>query len=41
LPEENPDKEFVDKPAEVFFGNYFMGAINQDTRFVEPNSNIM
>jgi hypothetical protein len=25
----------------VFFGNYLLGAMNQDTGLIEPNSNIM
>jgi hypothetical protein len=34
-------KEFVDKPAEVWFGNYLLGTINQDTGLIEPNCIIM
>jgi len=29
-------KEFVDKPTEVYFGNYLLGTINQDTWLIEP-----
>jgi transposase InsO family protein len=34
-------KEFVDKPTEVYFGNYLLGAINQDTWLIEPSCTIM
>jgi hypothetical protein len=34
-------KEFVDMPAEVWFGNYLLGVINQDTGLIEPSRNIM
>jgi hypothetical protein len=34
-------KEFVDRPTEVFFGNYLLGTINKDTGLIEPSSNIM
>jgi hypothetical protein len=34
-------KEFVDKPAEVWFGNYLLGVINQDTGLIEPSRDIM
>lgn len=34
-------KEFVDKPAEVWFGNYILGTINQNTGLIEPNSSMM
>jgi hypothetical protein len=34
-------KEFVDKPVEVWFGNFLLGAINQDTGLIEPNCAIM
>jgi hypothetical protein len=30
-------KEFVDKPTEVWFGNYLLGVINKDTGLIEPN----
>jgi transposase InsO family protein len=33
-------KEYVDKPVEVWFGNYCLGKINQDTGLIEPNYNI-
>ena len=29
-------KEFTDKPTEVYFGNYLLGIINQDTWLIEP-----
>jgi len=29
-------KEYVDKPTEVYFGNYLLGKINQDTWLIEP-----
>jgi len=29
-------KEFVDKPTEVYFGNYLLGKINKDTWLIEP-----
>jgi len=34
-------KEFVDKPTEVWFGNYLLGVINNDTGLIEPNFTIM
>jgi hypothetical protein len=34
-------KEYVDKPVEIFFGNYLLGTINQDTGLIEPSYNIM
>jgi hypothetical protein len=34
-------KEFVDKPTEVWFGNYLLGVINNDTGLIEPSSTIM
>jgi len=34
-------KEFTDKPTEVYFGNYFLGTINQDTWLIEPSCTIM
>jgi len=30
-------KEFADKPTEVWFGNYLLGVINNDTGLIEPN----
>jgi hypothetical protein len=29
-------KEFVDKPTEIYFGNYLLGKINKDTWLIEP-----
>ena len=34
-------KEFVDKPTEVWFGNYLLGTINNDSGLIEPSSTIM
>ena len=34
-------KEFVDKPAEVWFGNFLLGTINADTGLIEPNCTII
>jgi transposase InsO family protein len=34
-------KEFVDKPTEVWFGNYLLGTINSDTGLIEPSFIIM
>jgi transposase InsO family protein len=34
-------KEFTDKPTEVYFGNYFLGTMNQDTWLIEPSCTIM
>jgi hypothetical protein len=34
-------KEFVDKPTEVWFGNYILGTINHDTGLIEPSRAIM
>ncbi|MDR2730018.1 MAG: integrase core domain-containing protein [Treponema sp.] len=34
-------KEDVDKPAEVWFGNYLLGVINQDTGLIEPSHAMM
>jgi hypothetical protein len=34
-------KEFVDKPTEVWFGNYLLGVINNDTGLIEPSSAII
>jgi transposase InsO family protein len=34
-------KEFIDKPTEVWFGNYLLGIINSNTGLIEPNINIM
>jgi hypothetical protein len=30
-------KEFVDKPVEVWFGNFLLGTINEDSGLIEPN----
>jgi hypothetical protein len=35
------EKEYVDKPTEVWFGNYLLGTINNDTGPIEPNFTIM
>ena len=34
-------KEFVDKPAEVWFGNYLLGTLNNETGLIEPSFTIM
>ena len=34
-------KEYLNKPTEVYFGNYLLGVINNDTGLIEPNFNIM
>jgi transposase InsO family protein len=34
-------KEFVDKPAEVWFGNYLLGTINNETGLIEPSLTIL
>jgi len=34
-------KEFVDKPTKVWFGNYLLGTINNDTGLIDPNFTIM
>jgi transposase InsO family protein len=32
-------KEIIDKPVEVWFGNFLLGAINSDTGLIEPSCN--
>jgi transposase InsO family protein len=34
-------KEFSDKPTEVWFGNYFLGTLNNDTGLIDPSFTIM
>ncbi|WP_461246334.1 hypothetical protein [Treponema sp. R6D11] len=34
-------KEYVGKPAEIWFGNYLLGTINNDTGLIEPSFTIM
>jgi transposase InsO family protein len=34
-------KEFINKPTEVFFGNYFLGVINTNTGLIEPSCVMM